>query len=552
MNNIKSLIKINFKNNFKFLDLELSGKDRLKNILILIFALFILIPLYVSFVGILWFAFDVLKNLKVERFFLQSGIVFSGFLIMIFSIPKIINTFYFDEDIERLLPLPIKKFELLGSKFIYVFLRELFKIALVYTPFAVIYGMKKGEGVTYYLTSILNGFLLPIYPMVVVSLLIFLLMKYTNLSRNKNLFRVFGFFIITVATIFLQVFIQKQASSSIDGGLVSTDQIASIVGKYIGSVQKGYNIFYPISILSSNSLYYINTLKGLVYLIGNIFASGFLVFAMLFVGDRIYLDGYLIRGGKKENQVKKKRGNINYTRNRASIAICKKEILDILRNPIYAFNILGGSIIVPIVFLVTFSVNKDTKVIVDSLSKSSSLFFQIIIVAMIVFLGFSQGSATTFSREGKSFALQKQLPIKARDQGLGRALGSLALGSLSIVLIGLVSKFYLKGSLFDMAVIFIYGSLFSIPIINLSIAIDVRKPKLDWTSPEKVVKQNMNVMKTMVVDFVYLVVLGLITALAYKFMAQVVFYIAMFLLALILIYFSFKLMVGEIEKALGN
>ena len=54
----------------------------------------------------------------------------------------------------------------------------------------IIYGIKSGAGILFYVDTIISFLVLPVRPMIVGSLITMILMRFTNLSKHKDALRV--------------------------------------------------------------------------------------------------------------------------------------------------------------------------------------------------------------------------------------------------------------------------------------------------------------------------------------------------------------------------
>jgi len=114
-NKLFILTKTLLKNSFGF---KATGKKKVRQI---IFALLIALCIVPYFTGIFYFVssmYDSLKAINQEGVILSLGIAFTSFTILFFGIFYVINVFYFADDVENLLPLPLKPSAIIGSKFI--------------------------------------------------------------------------------------------------------------------------------------------------------------------------------------------------------------------------------------------------------------------------------------------------------------------------------------------------------------------------------------------------------------------------------------------------
>ncbi|HBG76260.1 MAG TPA: hypothetical protein DDW86_04810, partial [Clostridiales bacterium] len=96
-------------------------------------------------------------------------------LSLVFGIFYIMSVFYFSNDMDLLVPMPLRPGEVLGAKFITVLLSE-YPVALsLLLPACILYGTTPGIGLFYWLKGIILIGLAPIPPLVLASIFVILL-----------------------------------------------------------------------------------------------------------------------------------------------------------------------------------------------------------------------------------------------------------------------------------------------------------------------------------------------------------------------------------------
>ena len=155
---------------------------------------------------------------------------------------------------------------------------------------------------------------------------------------------------------------------------------------------------------------------------------GFII--MIFLSENLFFDGLIgnIEFSASKDIVKKKLVIENLTRQtKPYLALARKEITMLFKTPIYLLNSIGGVIVIPVVLVMTIVTGKKESLdIMAELIKIRPELIALVGIGYITFLGMLNSiGVTTFSREGKNFWIQRILPIKARDQIIGRILSLL-------------------------------------------------------------------------------------------------------------------------------
>jgi len=134
----------------------------------------------------------------------------------------------------------------------------------------------------------------------------------------------------------------------------------------------------------------------------------------------------------------------------------------------------------------------------------------IIILATALFMticGSINGTASsTFSREGTQFWISRVIPVAPREQAAAKFVHSYLVAALGVVTAGAVAAIFLHVKAAHMAAAAGLSLVAGVLLTVVGMAIDLARPLLDWTNPQKAIKQNLNVLLAMLAD------IGILTA----------------------------------------
>lgn len=187
------------KSNTKKTDTNLAAK---------FFTFLIFLFVYIYLAGIFgYITYQITMSLyafNAEKIFLN--IFFVGLLgFSIFqAIFTSLNVLFFSKDIEGLLPLPIKPYKIIMAKFNCLVVSQYLIYSVSALPILVVYGYVLKFGALYYLYSLLILLIFPVIPVVFVSLLLTIVMKFTNIIKNKETVQYITVAISILVIIFLQ------------------------------------------------------------------------------------------------------------------------------------------------------------------------------------------------------------------------------------------------------------------------------------------------------------------------------------------------------------
>ncbi|MGI6427305.1 MAG: putative ABC transporter permease subunit [Natronincolaceae bacterium] len=507
MEKIISLIKTDFNTTFGLSSIAYSFKSKKNRWQIIVFgiAMLSLIPTYFLFVKSLGEIYDIYSQIGQSSMFLLLGFLGAQVIVFVLGLLYVMSKYYFSNDLALLLPLPVKPSYILGSKFATLMFSEYLTSLPIILPFIFIYGIRGGEGAIYWIYSFLLILTLPVIPLVLSSILVMFFMKYTNIGGKKDLIRTLS----AVLFIILVVYVQLKINTITQKALLQGNDFLINLVKDSNLLVKKLGLGFPPSMWASLSLSNYLNITGLGYL--SIFVGvgvlGFIV--MILLSEGLFFDGLI--GNIEVSASKGKTGRKLSIRDstvqtKPYLALAKKEITMLFKTPIYLFNSIGGVIAVPIIMVMSAVTggggDKDS---VIKFIESKPEFVALVGIGFITAMGMLNSiGATTFSREGKNFWIQRVLPIKARDQIVGRVLSSIAIQVLGLVALLGALVFVIRLRISTIALISVLGLLGSVPMTQIGMVIDIIRPSLKWTNPQQAMKQNFNVLFGMGLGTLYI------------------------------------------------
>ncbi|MDY3923981.1 MAG: hypothetical protein SOZ22_06655 [Ezakiella sp.] len=290
------------------------------------------------------------------------------------------------------------------------------------------------------------------------------------------------------------IFIQKKSQSIPNGDAVNLFESTKIL-------PLSYLFEGAIGLKSANMLIYFTVLLLL---------TGALYFVATNLMQKLFVKG------AQQNQVatsKKKEISLKGIKNKSvSMAITTKEIKNILKTPIYFFNImLSGFFVTVILIISAINITKaNPEFITDMRNGLFEMFcknpVEVLLITYIVGFLFSliaglanDPAVTSISREGKNIYQMKYLPISAKNNVNGRIRASIMLKLISFAPLFIMTMIIL-GKLFYLVLPILIGFVMcSYFVSNLGLFIDIQSPKLIWSTPQQAIKQNLNILKLIVI-----------------------------------------------------
>ncbi len=499
-----------------------SGKtfvSKMKAIVIPAIILFAFLPMVLGIGTITHLMYKVMSEMGQEGLVLGMGFSITSMTVFFFCIFYVMSVFYFSKDIENLLPLPLKPSEILAAKFTVTLLYEYLTELVFLAPVLISFGVTGNFGIVYYLYSVIVFLVLPLLPLVYASILSMLFMRFTNLAKNRDRFRIVGGVIAMLLAVGINAAVTRFSGSS-----MSSEQLQQLLDQgnnsYVELITGIFftNRFAVMALLNSG------TLKGLVNLV--LFVLICLLFVALFLsfGESMYFKGVV---GMSEAYAKRKRFTeeelARSSGQRSAIkAYAMKELKLLFRTPVYFMNCVLMNFIFPVFLILPFITQSDEMPEFQGLSalassERGSAMTLAIAFGISVFVTATNGiAASSISREGTNIFVCKYLPISYKTQIMAKVLSSMALGAVGTFSMLVTALLFFRIKI-HLVLIIAVVSFLGIAFSSLAgVLIDLGFPKLVWDNEQKAIKQNFNVVLNMLLS-VLMAGIPIFTSIALKF-----------------------------------
>ena len=477
------------------------NKKQIKGILLGIILVIAFTPMAIGFGKFVSFAYDGLHAMGQEAVILGFALSIVSVVIFFFGIFYAMNIFYFSMDVENLLPLPFKPWHIMGAKFAVVLIYEYLTEIIFFAPTLIAYGIKSSGGVLYYTYGVIIFLLLPIVPLVIASVINMVIMRFTNIAKNKDRFRLVGGLIAMFFGIGLNIYIQRFTQE------ISQSQITEMFAKGNNSLVNLVTKIFPSTKIAVNSLINTTNLQGFINLILFIVITVAALMIFIILGQALYFKGVM---GVSETASKRKALTSNEliknTTQKSSLKVyVLKELKILFRTPIYFMNCVLMNFLWPVFLLIPIFAQKggDTqlKQLIEILKDGKST--GIVLGSFFAFMVFASCSnaisTTAISREGKNLFILKYVPMKYKDQLMAKVLSAVVLGIAGMLMVSVLGIILIKLPL-DLAILMlIVGTVGILFTSFVGIFIDLNFPKLQWDTEQKAVKQNLNVLISMII-----------------------------------------------------
>ncbi|WP_027956579.1 putative ABC transporter permease subunit [Halobacillus kuroshimensis] len=397
------------------------------------------------------------------------------------SIGTVLSSFYFAEDVESFVPLPFHPYQIAAGKAAVPFLSLYGVNAVILLPGLAFYGLHSGAGLLYYSSALLVWLLLPVLPFVLTAIAIMFMMRFVNISKNKDRSKVIAGLLGFGFVIGINVVIR------LEGGSQNMYQLAAGQGDLLGLVTK----FFPTAYISSSALAAPASIQGILFLVLMTALSAGGIALFFTIGQKLYFKGVLGLSGGKRNTFTEDTVEVYVKKKPLIYSLFRKEVLLILRTPTFFTQVFVQSLILPVLAIVLIIMEMDGPLggAGPQLAEMNGKFVILASVGLsVVVFGSNPASISSISRDGKSWFNHLYLPIPPSKVIMSKMLTAYLLNAISLVILSAAALWVIKIPLSIWTAWFILSLLISWIASAAGVMVDLYSPKLDWTDEREVFK----------------------------------------------------------------
>lgn len=470
-----------------------------KKLLLYLVLLVCMLPTLVLIAMLFYYGFDYMRLLDQAGYLMNVGFLMTAVIIFLFSIFAIPSVYYFSKDIDHLLVLPIKPEVILTSKLAVCIVYEYLFAAAVLVPMYISFILQIGFSFLSFLCFLIIFFTLPIYPLVLSSVLTMVIMRFVPFFNNRDRFNLIGGIIVVAAALGLSFWMQTMETEDMSAVLM-----ALMDGN--NSLMQFGTMLFPFVPSAALSCFHGDLLQLLLYL--GITAISLVVF--LICGKLLYFKGAI--GGSETSHSRHTFDQKQLSESRHHSVFRTyliKEFKILFRTPVFFTNCVLTALLMPIILTVavyTSLQGMDLRAFITPqlLESIPNLWCYVLVISFLVgsFMGgINMISSTAISREGTNAYFMKFIPVPVETQAFAKAACGIIISAVSGWLLLIPLHLVLSYPIY-LDLIFVVGSLVSVIMTNLfGILIDLLRPKLVWEQEAAAVKQNLNGVISILLSF---------------------------------------------------
>ena len=523
-------------------------KDKNKNSFFWILPVFIFCLIYLSY-NIMDYLQKINEPLLFVKIYLPIFAIITIFQLIIVTV----GILFYSKDLEYLIPLPIKPYELLISKLVTIIVIMYISEALFLVIPLFIYGIFIIGTINYFITGIIILLIFPILYVLIIALICSIMMNFSKIIKNQNILQMLIILFLTIMLIFFgfkifnNVFLEEYSES------------LSKVEKLNIKLEKANEYFVQINpiiqILISKNYFYIfwNILK--IILLDLIL---FVIF--MFVNQKTYYKNILhgLNKIKTKKEIKYKKNK--YKKNKKEKIYFKNEIKKILKD-ITFFN-QGVYQYICVVAVLLFIINLFIPLIIESFQQNNTieeigieqfkLQVTCLLLAVVQFCFiFNNLSITVISRDRQEAMFMKYIPMPLYKQFIIKSIPHIILNVFTIIVTIIVIYINVEQiSIYYYIMFFILSMLINILDSEIMLLIDCKKPDLNWINKEVVMKDNKKKIYKIVYTILIMIILKYFTKIFehIKYQISIIFILIIFILLVIFLNIYIKKNINKIFK----
>lgn len=480
-------------------------QDKRRKVMIILLSLFgifgVLLPVTIAVGVVVNLMTKTLMPVGCEALGIQLMFHVICLFTVIFGINVIFNEFYFSNDIEFLLPWPLRAYQIVASKFTAAYYNENMMQFFLVLACIIGFGTASGMGIGSWILSIIGIITLPIIPLSYCGILAMLIMGFTHVIKSKDIIQK-----LSVVLLFLMV-IALVASI---GFLQNMD-----IDTYVETLAAGDQQFFNVmNIVFPNVPLFVKTFHegSILALLGYIAVNAAVVFIMIFLSEFLYFRGVIgltaSDNGKHQRSIEELTAKCR--QRSAFFSYFMKDIKILVRTPVFFTNCIAINFLWPIFVYAMLKIQSyDISItrlqhLYEHRDLRIQLFFLLGIVGIsVIVAAINSLSSNAISREGKHFSFMKYIPVPYFTQWNAKAFIGIIFPLIGVNIFFIPACMVLKIPVIHIVFYFLL-SLMSICFISyMGIYIDSIQPKLIWDDEMSALRENYNTFFSMAVAIAF-------------------------------------------------
>lgn len=409
----------------------------------------------------------------------------------------VLASLYYNRDTAMLAYLPVRPNAVLAARMTEIYLGETLLNAAILLPAFIMLGIRQGSGALYYGRAVLIVLCAACIPLGLCTLLSTIVARLTSTARHKEaLTMIASALLVTVVLVGEMTLLPKIPEDA------DLTYFAMLILRREALLETVTGAFPPVR-------WAVNGLQGdgAQLLLFATVSMGVAWLCVALLGGR-YFD-ICLRQGEQSTRRRALRTTDRTWKQRSPFeAILCREINEVLKTPVYAFNSLAGVVIVPIMFVsMTVGIGSSAE-LGEVMTEGKKLLamvapsdLMLIFTAIVSFMCFMNPAvATAISREGGRHEIGRMIPVPARTQLHAKLAMGVGINLLASLVTALIIVVVLPEQILAVLLALVLTQLLSFATAAVSLTLDAIHPRFHWNNETQAIKQNANMTLSMIIE----------------------------------------------------
>ena len=509
MNKISTIAKYAFKEEFFAFNPKKKIANYPKNYLgRLIAILWTYLFLGYIFYGVMKGAMSAYINQGEIAMYFTTFAIFVAIIILLIYGPKIYASFFVPKAISDYQTMPIGEGELFVGKLIGAVL-SFFDFFIFFLLGLFIYFGETGFDLSVLIFGILNFFPMVFVPYSLISLIILIVKKFTNVNRHKKLMKNLGYVLmfIFIGVIYYFAFSSGYSSGQSGESYGFWSKLSTSFAESLDRFKGVSNIFLQAKLfgLAVGGSILVKIIASLA-LIGICLALGLLIYKL---ADKYYYEAVFENETLPEKKTKEtKKKEVSLVKSSQFMAIYKRDLKLVTSNLMFLYM----PILMILIFgMMSFTTGRQIIKDVDPNSLNTAYarlmtFGGSFLMGVLIWVNGSTAS-TSLSREGKGFYIFQTMPIDPKSHMRARLASAMTVATVVNLVMALVVGFLIKIGFVNSLMIFLGLSLASFVSNMVGVYLASININTNWKTPKDLLQGGV---KTIGFYFGSMIVVGIL------------------------------------------
>lgn len=439
----------------------------------------VLLAMLIFYIAMLSYAFTRIGLSDVIPLYLYA---ITAVVILFFTTFKAASVIFQMNTFEMLMSLPVTKTAIVISRFLTMYVTNLFMSVIVMVPGVILYGMAEHPGISFYLLNVIGILFLPLLPITIATAIGALATAVSARMKHKSIISS----VLTIGLI-MGIFILNTFGTSKLDSITNAqwENLATIIRNQIGR-------FYPPALWFSNMVLHGNWLLALTTSCLYLGIFGLLIYWIQrdFLSVCNALNATSAKNNYKAEEIKTLKSSSQL------IAMTKREMKRYFASSVYVTNTMIGYLFVAALGIAAFAVGIEK---LETMMGFSNVLGKAMPYALGLMLVISPPTTSAISMEGKQWWIAKSLPVPPKTILNSKLLMNLFLAAPFTVIGILFSCLAFRKTPGEILWLILIPMVYLLFSMVMGLEINLFMPNMTWENETSVVKQSGAVFIAMLV-----------------------------------------------------